>query len=215
MLHQCTVVLLIKTAFFADKSLKLLSPWRIILGMLCFIMQEHFTQQTAALLGKIPSPGEALPQLRKNPRFYLPSDSAVGGRSIHGGITGVCEKDKTYKFTTQDELKAYRAELECIYARGVAPNRPPLGLWYGQIVEIGNTGMFISAVNNDQEPRRFKICTFPGGVSVQKSHFIQLVCRRSPERMCQCVRSALDVPLRLSAKSDCTILKCYLFVVFV
>eukprot|EP00920_Eleutheroschizon_duboscqi_P027225 GHVT01066642.1.p1 GENE.GHVT01066642.1~~GHVT01066642.1.p1 ORF type:complete len:467 (+),score=38.93 GHVT01066642.1:790-2190(+) len=103
---------------------------------------EHFTQQTAALLGKIPSPGEALPQLRKNPRFYLPSDSAVGGRSIHGGITGVCEKDKTYKFTTQDELKAYRAELECIYARGVAPNRPPLGLWYGQIVEIGNTDLF-------------------------------------------------------------------------
>eukprot|EP00920_Eleutheroschizon_duboscqi_P035783 GHVT01086649.1.p2 GENE.GHVT01086649.1~~GHVT01086649.1.p2 ORF type:complete len:214 (+),score=14.25 GHVT01086649.1:617-1258(+) len=116
------------------------SPLRNVSAPL-MVASERLSQETAAIFENAATPVEKLlPSLRGDRNFFLPSTAEVGGLAMKIGDSGLCDKEMTYKFTTPDQLKGYRAEAECIYARGVAPDRPPLGIWEGQVIEIINTG---------------------------------------------------------------------------
>lgn len=59
-----------------------------------------------------------------------------------------CDASASYHITSGDSLRYYLDDLECIFARGVAPLRPPLGLWYGDVLLVFKTERFNDAVRS-------------------------------------------------------------------
>lgn len=66
-------------------------------------------------------------------------DGAPGSIGF-GSVDGSCDKSKTYSIRSPDDLQNQRADLECIFAGGEAPRRPPLGIVVGRVHEAGATG---------------------------------------------------------------------------
>ncbi|CBZ49892.1 protein with signal peptide plus Thr stretch,possible mucin, related [Neospora caninum Liverpool] len=74
-----------------------------------------------------------------DPEMTLSEDSSDSGL---GSVDGSCDSQKTYNIRSTDDLQENRADLECIFARGEAPKRPPLGVVVGRVHEAGATDLY-------------------------------------------------------------------------
>ncbi|KFG29212.1 putative with signal peptide plus Thr stretch, mucin, related protein [Toxoplasma gondii p89] len=59
-----------------------------------------------------------------------------------GSVEGHCDSQKTFDIRSTDDLQESRADLECIFAGGEAPKRPPLGVVVGRVHETGATDLY-------------------------------------------------------------------------
>ncbi|PFH31869.1 hypothetical protein BESB_023610 [Besnoitia besnoiti] len=78
-------------------------------------------------------------------RRFIDPEVGDAGNADGGGlgtVEGSCDRRTTYNIRSTDDLQENRADLECIFARGEAPRRPPLGVVVGRVHEAGATDLY-------------------------------------------------------------------------
>eukprot|EP00921_Rhytidocystis_pertsovi_P015746 GHVQ01024984.1.p1 GENE.GHVQ01024984.1~~GHVQ01024984.1.p1 ORF type:complete len:969 (+),score=170.68 GHVQ01024984.1:559-3465(+) len=55
---------------------------------------------------------------------------------------GKCSAGTSYTITSGTDLRVHRNDLECIFQLGAVPSKPPVGMYYGGVLSLLNSGLF-------------------------------------------------------------------------
>eukprot|EP00922_Rhytidocystis_sp_ex-Travisia-forbesii_P046250 GHVS01068964.1.p1 GENE.GHVS01068964.1~~GHVS01068964.1.p1 ORF type:complete len:419 (-),score=65.45 GHVS01068964.1:450-1706(-) len=99
-------------------------------------------------LTKQPNQNREVPTTGRTADGQNVDDVDGNNKEIKGEGGGVCFGFQTYNITSGSDLSDNLDQLECIFARGTAPLKPPIGIWFGDVLSIFKTVEYNSIIRH-------------------------------------------------------------------